>query len=60
VIARNHLVEAALAAAENEDMRPFESLLAAVRRPFDDGVAQAAFMPPPAPAARVTQTFCGT
>lgn len=60
VIPRNHLVEAALAAAAAGDLAPFEALLAAVRRPFDDGPAQAPFMAPPAPEQRVTHTFCGT
>ncbi|MBW8310898.1 MAG: YdiU family protein [Rhizobium sp.] len=60
VIPRNHLVEAALAAAAEGDLAPFEALLAAVRRPFDDGPAQAPFMAPPDPAERVRNTFCGT
>ncbi len=37
VVPRNHLVEEALAAATAGDLAPFESLLDAVRRPFDDG-----------------------
>ncbi|KFN46218.1 hypothetical protein N790_02120 [Arenimonas malthae CC-JY-1] len=60
VIPRNHRVEAALAAAAEGDLGPFEALLAAVRRPFDDGPAQAPFMTPPEPAERVRSTFCGT
>jgi uncharacterized protein YdiU (UPF0061 family) len=37
VIARNHRVEEALAAAvDHDDLAPFERLLAAVQRPFDD------------------------
>src|SRR5690606_15176734 len=60
VIPRNHQVERALAAAAAGDLAPFEALLAAVRRPFDDGPAQQPFMAAPAPAERVTQTFCGT
>jgi uncharacterized protein YdiU (UPF0061 family) len=60
VIPRNHLVEAALAAAAEGDLAPFEALLAAVRRPFDDGPAQQPFMQPPALDERVTRTFCGT
>ncbi|GAB2489507.1 protein adenylyltransferase SelO [Arenimonas alkanexedens] len=60
VIPRNHLVEAALAAAAEGDMAPFDALLAAVRRPYDDGAGQAAFMVRPDPAQRVTRTFCGT
>ena len=60
VIPRNHLVEAALSSAAEGDLAPFNDLLAAVRRPFDDGPAQAPFMAPPAADERVTRTFCGT
>lgn len=60
VIPRNHLVEAALSAAAGGDLGPFNALLAAVRRPFDDGPGQAPFMAPPAVDERVTHTFCGT
>jgi uncharacterized protein YdiU (UPF0061 family) len=60
VIPRNHLVEAALAAAAEGELAPFNALLAAVRRPFDDGPGQAPFMAAPDPAERVTRTFCGT
>jgi serine/tyrosine/threonine adenylyltransferase len=60
VIARNHLVEAALAdAVERDDYAAFDALLAAVRDPFapradDDPLVQ----PPPPDFAHVT--FCGT
>lgn len=60
VIPRNHQVERALAAAAGGHLRPFEALLAAVRRPFDDGAAQLAYLAPPAPGEQVLQTFCGT
>ncbi len=59
VIPRNHLVEAAIAAAtEREDFSVFEALLAAVTQPFAD--ADPAFTTPPLPDQRVMQTFCGT
>jgi len=60
VIPRNHLVHAALQAAEQGELAPFESLLAAVRQPFDDGPPAHAFMRAPLPAQRIPQTFCGT
>jgi uncharacterized protein YdiU (UPF0061 family) len=60
VIPRNHQVHAALLAAEQGDLAPFESLLAAIRQPFDDGPRSQAFMQAPQPAQRITQTFCGT
>jgi uncharacterized protein YdiU (UPF0061 family) len=62
VIPRNHLVEKALAAAsENDDLASFEGLLAAVRMPFEDSPAQAAYSEPaPAEVTEAYQTFCGT
>ncbi len=62
VIARNHRVEEALdAASARHDMQPFERLLAALQRPFDDDGAQAAYaQPAPAELAERYQTFCGT
>ncbi|MHA7878995.1 MAG: protein adenylyltransferase SelO [Saccharospirillum sp.] len=60
VIPRNHQVEAALTAAEQGDLAPFEALLAAVRQPFEDGPGQAGFSEPAPPQQRVYQTFCGT
>ena len=60
VIPRNHRVHEALLAAERGDLVPFEALLAAVRRPCDDGPQAQPFMVPPEPAQRVLQTFCGT
>ena len=60
-IPRNHLVEAALAAAvERGDFQPFEALLAVLARPFDDDPALALYATPPREAERVLQTFCGT
>ncbi len=63
VIARNHRVEEALAAASEDTPRlePFERLLDAVRRPFDDAAELAPYAEP-APAAVTDnyRTFCGT
>ena len=62
VIPRNHLVEAALAAAVgDDDLDVFDRLLAAVRRPFDDDPA-VADLTEPAPSAFTAsyRTFCGT
>ncbi len=60
-IPRNHLVEAALAAAaERQDFSPFEELLDVLSRPFDDQPGRERFAAPPAPEERVLQTFCGT
>ena len=62
IIPRNHRVEAALAAAsDGDDLAPFERLLDALRRPFDDAPGLAPYAEP-APAAVTAryQTFCGT
>ena len=62
IIARNHRVEEALAAAsEGDDLGPFDRLLAALRLPFEETTANAAYAEPA--AADVTagyRTFCGT
>jgi uncharacterized protein YdiU (UPF0061 family) len=61
VIPRNHMVEAALAAAvERRDFAPFERLLEAVARPYEERAEYAAFAVPPRPEERVRATFCGT
>ncbi|MDZ7810015.1 MAG: protein adenylyltransferase SelO family protein [Arhodomonas sp.] len=59
-IPRNHQVEQAISAAETGDSAPFEALLDAVTRPFDEDTAQGPFARPPEPGEEVAQTFCGT
>jgi len=62
IIPRNHRVEEALAAAANENrLEPFEQLLDAVRRPYDDAAALAPYAEPaPAAVTACYRTFCGT
>lgn len=62
IIPRNHRVEEALAGASDEgDLAPFERLLAALRRPFDEDEANSPFAEPAPPAVTACyQTFCGT
>ena len=62
VIARNHRVEEALAAASGGgDLAPFHRLLDALRRPFDESPALAPYAEPaPAEVTAGYQTFCGT
>jgi len=62
VIPRNHRVEEALAAASDAgDLAPFERLLAALRRPYDDTPQHAAYAEPAPPAVTACyRTFCGT
>jgi protein adenylyltransferase len=62
VIARNHRVEEALAAASDQgDLGPFQRLLDALRQPYD-GAHELAPYAEPAPAAVTAcyRTFCGT
>jgi uncharacterized protein YdiU (UPF0061 family) len=61
VIARNHRVEEALAAATQGQLHPMQKLLAALRRPFDEDLQQDAYAEPaPAEQTASYQTFCGT
>ncbi len=60
IIPRNHLVEAALAAAEAGDLRPFEQLVEAVRDPFTATPANKAYRSGPPPGCGRYRTFCGT
>ena len=62
IIPRNHRVEEALAAASDRgDLAPFERLLQALRRPFDEHPEDAAFAEPaPAEVTACYRTFCGT
>jgi uncharacterized protein YdiU (UPF0061 family) len=60
-IPRNHLVEAAIRAAEDrDDFRPFEALMAVLARPYEDQPERADYANPPKPEERVLATFCGT
>jgi uncharacterized protein YdiU (UPF0061 family) len=61
VIPRNHRIEAMIVAAvENGDYAPFETLAAVLSRPYVDPRAGAVYTAPPLPEERVLQTFCGT
>ena len=62
IIARNHRVEEALVAASaQQDLGPFEALLAALQRPFDDDAALAHLAQPAPPHVTAAyRTFCGT
>ena len=61
IIPRNHRVEEALAAANDDDLAPFERLLAALRQPFHEASALAAYAEPAtAEISAGYQTFCGT
>jgi uncharacterized protein YdiU (UPF0061 family) len=60
-IARNHQVEVAINAAENHsNSKPFHALLEAIKAPFVEDSALAAYEAAPEPEEVVQQTFCGT
>lgn len=60
-IPRNHLVEAAIAAAtDNSDLGVFQQLMEVLDKPYDYRTEYAAFAVPPKPEEIVQQTFCGT
>ncbi len=59
-IPRNHRIERAIAAATDGDLRPFETLVRVLARPFDDQPEAAHLAEPPEPHERVRATFCGT
>jgi uncharacterized protein YdiU (UPF0061 family) len=60
VIPRNHRVEAALAAALEEDLGPLDKLLQVVASPWEDHPDGLPYRLPPEPHEVVHQTFCGT
>ncbi len=61
-IARNHRVEAALAAAtDSDDLEPMHRLLAVLAHPFDEQPGDADYTQPAPPEQTACyQTFCGT
>jgi len=60
-IPRNHLVDAALQAATNGDLGPFERLLEVVTSPFDRREDRSDYaLPAPENFSAGFQTFCGT
>jgi uncharacterized protein YdiU (UPF0061 family) len=61
LIPRNHRIEQMIVAAvERDDFGPFERLVAALARPFEDQEGYADLTTAPQPGERVLQTFCGT
>jgi len=60
-IPRNHMVEAALnAAVQEQDFQPFEELLEVVSNPYEERPGRERYATPARPEECVTQTFCGT
>jgi uncharacterized protein YdiU (UPF0061 family) len=61
VIPRNHVVQAALdAASEQNDWTPFHALLAALKSPYQEPGALDSLRNPPPPGTPRCRTFCGT
>lgn len=60
VIARNHRVEQALAAAERGDLTPLHRLVAVLQKPFDLPPSDADLAEPPPADFGPYRTFCGT
>jgi uncharacterized protein YdiU (UPF0061 family) len=60
-IPRNHMVEEAIAAAQNaRDFEPFERLLTVLSAPYEDQPGFERYADPPRPDQIVHETFCGT
>jgi uncharacterized protein YdiU (UPF0061 family) len=59
-IARNHLVEAALASAVAGDLGPFHDLVDVLARPFDERPGLERYAAPAPPDFGDYRTFCGT
>lgn len=60
-IPRNHLIEAAIRAAEDAgDFSEFHALHAVLRNPFEQQPGKEHYQNPPAPEEVVLETFCGT
>ncbi|OUD10722.1 hypothetical protein BVC71_04340 [Marivivens niveibacter] len=57
VIPRLHHIEAVIQSAVANDRKPFDAMLAAVTKPFEN---HDLYSRAPAPEERVTATFCGT
>lgn len=60
LIARNHRIEEAIAAAVYGDFSYFHRLVDALSSPFSEAASVADLRLPPKPEERVTRTFCGT
>ena len=60
VIPRNHKVEEALQAAEENDLQPFHNLLQSLEKPYENNGRLEGYQSPPKPEEKVHQTFCGT
>ena len=60
LIPRNHRIEQAIQAAYRDDFAPFNRLVDALSRPFEENQDYADLEAAPLPHERVKNTFCGT
>jgi uncharacterized protein YdiU (UPF0061 family) len=61
IIPRNHRIEELIAAAvEDGDYQPFNAMLAAIAKPYEERPEFSQFMLPPLRHEKVFRTFCGT
>ena len=60
IIPRNHNVENVLKSAENNDFKPFNDLLEALKKPYTNQKDLAKYQSPPPKSDEKYQTFCGT
>ena len=60
VIPRNHKVEEALEAANNDDLNPMKNLLKVLEKPYENQEGISEYQFPAPPSDQKYQTFCGT
>ena len=60
VIPRNHKVEEALEAANNDDLNPMKNLLKVLEKPYENQEGISEYQSPAPPSNEKYQTFCGT
>ena len=58
-IPRNHKVEEALEAAEQNDFKPFNKILEILKKPYDEQIGTEGYLSPSVSDEKY-QTFCGT
>ena len=60
IIPRNHKVEEALKAANNDDLNPMKHLLKVLEKPYENQEGISEYRSPAPPSDKKYQTFCGT
>jgi uncharacterized protein YdiU (UPF0061 family) len=60
VIPRNHKVEEALEAANNDDLKPIKNLLKVLEKPYENQEGISEYQSPAPASDKKYQTFCGT